>query len=242
MTVKKHYDEHLGNFYSWMIGDLEPKIQAFQDLLIEQDITPGGNKVALDLGAGNGIQSIALKNLGYEVIAIDFNRQLLDELRSNPLAEGIQVVEADLLSVSDYKHLQPELIVCCGDTITHLESQSQIATFIKDSVSVLADQGQLILTFRDYAEALNDSQRFIPVKSDETRILTCILEYHTDKVKVTDLLYELQGGQWHQRVSSYHKVRIANDEMVSLLEDAGMTLELQETFQRMQLLIGRKVR
>jgi hypothetical protein len=25
MTAKKHYDNHWGNFYSWMIGDLETK-------------------------------------------------------------------------------------------------------------------------------------------------------------------------------------------------------------------------
>jgi 2-polyprenyl-3-methyl-5-hydroxy-6-metoxy-1,4-benzoquinol methylase len=44
-------------------------------------VTP--ERSAIDLGAGYGIQSIALANLGFRVRAVDFNRQLLEELSVN---------------------------------------------------------------------------------------------------------------------------------------------------------------
>ena len=41
----------------------------------------------------------------------------------------------------------------------------------------LARHGHLILTFRNYSLALTGNQRFIPVKSDENRILTCVIDW-----------------------------------------------------------------
>jgi len=59
MTVKEHYYKHLANFYSWMVGDFDKKRADFQDFLENNRVYPGKTKVALDLGAGHGIQSIA---------------------------------------------------------------------------------------------------------------------------------------------------------------------------------------
>lgn len=214
VNVKKHYDTHLANFYSWMLGDLKPKIDEFQNFLKQNKISPGQSKNAIDLGAGNRIQSIALKNLGFNVTALDFNRQLLNELNVNPNATGIQTMELDITKVSELKQLNPDLITCCGDTITHLEDKKEIAKLIADSTKILTKNGHLILTFRDYSKALNDQQRFIPVKSSSKRILTCILEYSEEKVTVTDLLHEKVDTEWVQKVSSYKKVRIAPQEIV----------------------------
>lgn len=47
-----------------------------------------------------------------------------------------------------------------------------------------------LLSFRDYSVPLQDEKRFIPVRSDEGRILTCFLEYSEDSVLVHDILHE----------------------------------------------------
>ncbi len=240
MQVKEHYDKHLANFYSWMLGDFEPKSNEFKDFLLKNGIQPTDTNVALDLGAGNGIQSIALKEMGFVVTAIDFNNQLLDELESNSKGKGINIVQADIRSVLEFKELQPELIVCCGDTITHLKNKQQIEKLIRDSKNILSTNGNLILTFRDYSSELNDQQRFIPVKSSIDRILTCILEYGTEKVKVTDLLQEKINGKWIQKVSSYEKVRISPNEIVDMLKKNGMEIKFNEPINRMQTLIAKK--
>lgn len=240
MQVKDHYDNHLANFYSWMIGDLNPKIEEFKIFLSTNGVKANGNKAALDLGAGNGAQSIALKELGFEVTAVDFNGQLLNELRTNQRGKDIDIVEADIRGVSRFNEKRPELILCCGDTITHLENSEQIEKLLMDSVDILESNGRLIITFRDYSSELNDQQRFIPVKSSNDRILTCILEYTKEKVKVTDLLYEKIDGEWIQKVSSYEKVRISTNEVVSILETSGMEIKFNEPVNRFQTIIAEK--
>lgn len=240
MQVKEHYENHLANFYSWMLGDLESKSTDFKSFLAENGIEPNKTKVAIDLGAGNGVQSIALKELGFEVTAVDFNQQLLDELQSNKKGVGINVELSDIKNVLRFKDLKPELIICCGDTITHLESKEQIENIIEDAKDTLSANGDLVLSFRDYSGELNDSQRFIPVKSSADRILTCILEYGTEKLKVTDLLHEKINDEWTQKVSSYEKVRVSPQEVVGFLEKSGMEIKFNEPINRMQTIIAKK--
>ena len=75
---------------------------------------------------------------------------------------------------------------------------------------------------------MTGTNRFIPVKSDDTRILTCILEYPNDTyVTVTDLLYEkvdIQSHQWKQSVSSYSKIRISESSVKNILASCGFVV------------------
>ena len=136
--------------------------------------------------------------------------------------------------------MKPELIVCCGDTITHLENKADIEKLIEDCANILSEHGKLILSYRDYSTELNDQQRFIPVKSDQDRILTCILNYEPEKVKVTDLLYEKTENGWNQQVSSYRKVRITPKEIAEMIENNGMKITFNESINRMQTTIAEK--
>lgn len=240
MNVKEHYDKHLANFYSWMLGDLDSKINDFKDFLLKHEIKPTSTKTAIDLGAGNGVQSIALQELEFKVTALDFNQQLLNELKSNPRAGGIDTQLGDIRQILKFKALKPELIICAGDTITHLESKGELKQLLKDIQEVLVGKGILILTFRDYSTELDDQTRFIPVKSSDDKILTCILEYQIEKVKVTDLLYEKINDEWQQKVSSYEKLRIAPQEVMDLIQDKGMKVKFHEVIKRMQVIIAEK--
>lgn len=166
MSVKQHYDNHLGNFYSWMIGDFDLKQREQQCFLEKNAIIPITNKIAIDLGAGNGLQSVSLANLGFKVTAIDFNRQLLNELINHTQKLPVEVFDDDIINVKRFATISPELIICAGDTLTHLESKQHIHNLLNDCCEILQDGGKFILSFRDYSKPLEGIQRFIPVKSE----------------------------------------------------------------------------
>jgi len=239
MAAKEHYDNHLASFYEWMVGDFEAKQKEQQDFFERNGIKPLQNKIAIDLGSGHGLQSIALAKLDFAVKAVDFNGHLLDRLRFRGKGFQIEVFQNDLLSEENFNE-QAEVIVCMGDTLAHLESGDQIRLLLERCFKCLANNGKLILSYRDYNAELIDTQRFIPVRSDEDKILTCFLEYDEDKVKVTDLLYERVNGQWIQKVSSYFKVRITKCIIEELVTDAGFKIIKNELMNRMNYLIAEK--
>ena len=153
MTVKEHYDNHLGKFYSWMIGDFTDKQIDFQNFLIEQKLMPQSSITAIS--------------------------------------------------------------------------------------NTLTDEGKFILSFRDYSVDLTGDNRFIPVKSDDNKILTCILDYYADYIIVTDLLYEKTENTWIQKISSYKKVRVTTEIIVAMIEQAGMEIQLNRTINGMRTIIAR---
>lgn len=240
MTVKEHYDRHLGNFYSWMVGDFETKQKEFQEFLSAHGILPRSTKTALDLGAGHGIQSVVLSNIGFDVTAVDFNEQLLKELDFHTTGLRVNIIRDDIRAVARFRSLRPELIVCWGDTLTHLENKDDIKRFIQDAASVLEMGGKFLLSFRYYATALTGDSRFIPVKSDDSRILTCVLDYQEEFVMVTDQLYKKTESGWQQKVSSYRKVRIAPEAVIQILENNGLKVNFQETMRGTMMVLAEK--
>lgn len=224
VEVKEHYDKHLAEIYTWMQGDGKKLQEEFKELLKRDSIEASEVAVAVDLGCGNGVHSQVLGESGYKVVAVDFSRHLLKELKQRCRDLPVEAVEEDILNIAKLTHLKPELIVCMGDTLTHLESREDVMQLIDDCSSVLKDGGHLVLSFRDYTYELKDEARFIDVKSDEKRILTCFLEYSEKTVKVTDLLHEKEGKRWKQKLSTYRKIRITPETVSNIIMSTGMEI------------------
>lgn len=240
MKTKDHYDNHLGKVYSWMIGDYESRTNEQYSFFKSHDIFPKGKRGAVDLGCGNGIQSIALARLGFDVIAIDFNNTLLSELHDHKDEYSIKTLELDMMDFQEKVVNPVEIITCMGDTISHLSSVKDIHKIVRRMHSKLSALGKIVLSFRDYSTALYGETRFIPVKSDENRILTCFLEYHDGNVNVTDLLHEKENGKWVQKVSSYQKVRISEEQVKQILSSQGFSIDSCETINRLVYIVATK--
>ncbi len=238
MTVQNHYNSHLAHFYEWMSGDFEIKQREQQDFFERNRITPFQNKMAIDLGAGHGLQSISLAKLGFQVKAIDFNQYLLNSLQARGKKLGIEIFRRDLLDETNFNE-PAEVIVCMGDTVAHLESFEQLQRLFVQCKKSLLKNGKLVLSYRDYGTELVFDQRFIPVRADEDKILTCFLEYFEDKVRVTDLLHEKINGEWIQKVSSYFKIRITNQLIKQLLIETGFKIE-RKNINQMNYVIAEK--
>ena len=81
------------------------KRNEFQSFLEAKNIYSSSTKVAIDFGCGNGIQSIALANLGFDVTAIDFNKKLLSELEENKKKSSIKIIEDDIINVKNIRNI-----------------------------------------------------------------------------------------------------------------------------------------
>ena len=225
MNTKEHYDLHLYKYYSWIYGGFKNKIEENLKFFKEQKIEPRDSKIVIDLGAGSGFQSIPLAMLGFNVKAIDFSRKLLAELKENSRGFDIKIIESDIMNFDYYSGFNPELIVCMGDTLTHLEDLNQVKNLITNSASLLNHNGKLILNFRDLSIELKDENRFIPVKSNNEKIFTCFLEYFPGHIKVHDIVNEKANGKWEQKISSYNKIKISEKTIRSIITENNLEID-----------------
>ncbi|MGI5160277.1 class I SAM-dependent methyltransferase [Microbispora sp. CA-102843] len=247
-TVSRHYDQLLARHYTWMLGgDLTALVAEQTRLLRDLGVEPRGpGETAVDLGCGPGNQTLALAALGYgTVFAVDTSKALLDELASH--AEGnqaIRPVHADIRGVlpAIAEPASAAAIVCMGDTLTHLPRKADVTALLADCAAALAQDGRLVVTYRDLTRPLHGADRFVPVRSTPDQVLTCFLEYVDEEtVMVHDVLHRRSGATWTQQVGSYPKLRIGADWLAGQCAAAGLTLERDETGPRgMRLLAAVK--
>jgi len=224
-AVTEHYATHLGPVYAWMAGGVEAAIARGAKEIETLGLLPRLTGQAVDLGAGFGMHSIPLARRGFSVLAIDSCGELLQTLRQEAGDLPIRTVEGDLLAFGRHLDGLSEIVLCMGDTLTHLPDFATVNALFDSAARQLCAGGKLVLTFRDYSTPLRGEQRFIPVRSDAGRILTCVLEYEDQHVVVQDLLHEFDGTVWRQRVSSYRKLRIEPSMVIAALESLGFTVQ-----------------
>ncbi|MFA6053405.1 MAG: class I SAM-dependent methyltransferase [Methylobacter sp.] len=226
-TVSEHYKNHLAPVYLWMAGGFDAAISRGESEVDAICPNPSNGLTAVDLGAGFGMHAIPLARRGYSVLAIDTSSLLLEGLRDHAETLPVRTVEDDLLAFQKHLNTKANLILCMGDTLTHLSEPQSVERLFSLVAESLDSGGTFITTFRDYTSPLVGEGRFIPVRSDNDRILTCFLEYSTDYVTVHDVLHERNDSTWQLRVSGYRKLRLSPEWVSTMLQARGFTVRIE---------------
>ena len=234
-TAQAHYRDHLGPVYDWMLGDFGEACARAEAQLRAAGLGDGGGSLAVDLGCGSGAQSLPLARLGHRVLAIDGCALLLRRLEERAAGLPVLTVEDDLRRFRRHLEEPARAIVCMGDTLTHLPSRDDVRALLADAARALAPGGRVVLGFRDLTAL---AVRFVPVRSDDSRILTCVLEERGDHVAVHDLLHERRDGAWRLSVSSYEKVRLSPAAARADAEAAGLEVVSLEVAGGLVTLVG----
>jgi SAM-dependent methyltransferase len=239
--AEAHYVALLSTRYTWMLGGPEVCLTNARSLLDAAGILSSTSGVALDLGAGGGYHARALAERGFEVLAVDSSTALLAEL--SEVCKGLSVipVQGDLLDDSAYRHRAPfELILCVGDTLTHLDTRADVDQVIDKCASLLSPGGKLVLQFREQTADLPPEQSTFTTRSDRNCIMECVLHFQPERVWVTDIVHEWNGQQWHAIRSSYAKLRLTATEIIGRAHASGLKLLSDEPHARQRLLVFKR--
>jgi SAM-dependent methyltransferase len=239
-AVQAHYDAFLAGRYSWISGSAEEQVRKNRHFFSSHGIAPDDNPVAIDLGAGCGFQSVPLAGFGYSVTAVDFCGSLLDELQSHAGDLPVTTVRSDIRHYSSWSGLYPGLIVCMGDSLTHLDSLQEAGDLVRQCFAELNPGGRLVLSLRDYSSLPAGTVDCIPVRRDDNRIFLCSLRYQETSVTVEDILYSRTDSSWRRDAGTYTKIRIPPDYLSRIIRTAGFTLQFCEVRESIITIIGMK--
>jgi len=239
-SAQEHYEHHLGPIYSWMLGGMAAALENARAELRALGFHKRKPGLAMDLGAGPGVYSIPLAELGFSVVALDTCSVLLEELKCQPGGESVQAIHGDLTSFRSHHPEKVDLILCMTDTLTHLPTREAVEMLLQDVRAALKSDGIFVATFRDHVSApLEGAARFIPVHSDENRILTCFLEYGDETVTVHDIMHVRKGTGWTTEVSAYPKLRLDPAWVEGKMKHLGFDTVLESGNRGMVRIVGR---
>lgn len=221
-TIRDHYASHLAPIYLWMAGGFDNAMALGESDLSALGIEARTGMAVLDLGAGFGMHTIPLARAGCAITALDSSAILLNELRAHADGLPIRVIEGDLLNAASYVTEAPQLVLCMGDTVTHLQTEQEVEDLFTQVARIMAPGGLFVVTFRDYTSAACGDSRFIAVRSDANRIHTCFLEAQTSHMVVHDIVHERSDAAWRMKVSSYRKLRLSPQWASAALRRVGL--------------------
>ncbi|MBB4931721.1 SAM-dependent methyltransferase [Lipingzhangella halophila] len=231
MDVAAHYRDLLASHYSWMLGgDIEQVAAQDQQTLEKLGVSaPSASGVAVDLGCGPGPQTLALADMGFgTVVGVDTSQELLDELAHLARSRSaVRTRKGDLLDVLPDVAApgSVDVVVCMRDTLLHLPDLDAVDLLLTRAATALTTGGTLVLTYRDLTQQLAGTDRFLPVRSDDERIMLCALDYDSpETVTVNDLVYTRTTDGWQLHKSSYPKLRIAPGTLAKRVEAAGLVV------------------
>lgn len=237
-TTSDHYQNHLAPIYLWMAGGPEAALQEGRAEIEALALQLGPGSSVVDLGAGFGMHAIPLAQAGASVLAIDSSALLLASLDELSQGAPVRGVCDDLLAFPALLAEPPDAIFCMGDTITHLPDAAAVASLLEAASAALSRGGVFVVSLRDYSVPLLGDRRFIPVRSDDTRQLTCFLEYEETSVLVHDILHERTADGSAMRVSHYRKLRLAPDQLLARMEAAGFAVRRESGVRGMVRLVA----
>jgi glycine/sarcosine N-methyltransferase len=112
----------------------------------------------LDVGCATGDMSIELAKSGYDVIGIDLNSKMIDIAGGN-IKNPLDKIEFHVMNMLDIDKLGIfDLILCFGNTLPHLQSETEVNKFFAAANTCIHDNGAFIFQILNYDKILSEGK------------------------------------------------------------------------------------
>lgn len=121
-----------------------------QALLLDhfRPVAERGRATVLDLGCGTGRHSLALADLGLDVVAIDLSHTMLEELAAKCLTAAttsITPLHANLVELNGLRDASADHAICLFSTLGMVQGRENRRQFLRHASRILRPGGTLLL-------------------------------------------------------------------------------------------------
>ncbi len=206
--MSKFYTE-ISKYYDYIFPTANAKLGLIRELAGD---TP---KDILDVACGSGGYSKKLKNLGYNVTAIDLDNAMISQLKE---IDG--EIDARVLNMLDIDRLNKkfDLIFCIGNSMVHLNDNEEIQRFLEKCKNSLKPGGHLLIQIVNYDRILENDVKSLPTIENKEigLIFERYYEYLPEKHKIDfKTVLKVDGLNLENHVLLHP---ITSKELIGLLE------------------------
>ena len=184
----------------------------------------------LDCSCGIGTQAIGLARLGYRVQGTDISERSLERARLEAARRGVDISFA----VCDFRDLKSvegvfDVVISCDNAVPHLLSDDDLAQAFRAMRSKLRPGGLLLITVRDYDQALVDRPATAPPQIHPGPPRKVVVRLHdwdsADSLMYTVHFLVLTEGRagWTVAHHSSRYRAVGRATITRVAEDAGFT-------------------
>lgn len=206
----------------------------------------------LDASCGAGTQSVALAQLGFDVVAADPSPGMLK--KASELAANTDLKGTLEFQRSDFLHLQEviggtfDAVIAKGNSLPHLLTDEEIEFTLHSFFEFLRPGGLLVIGMRDFGPFMEDRPRFIPgftheLENGDEFITFEIWDWQDGPpVIATQNLFIVQG-QGKSYTTTKHRVSfrpLSTDEVKVVLLEAGFEEISDQPDRTERVIVARK--
>ncbi|MCT4566040.1 MAG: methyltransferase domain-containing protein [Maledivibacter sp.] len=143
-------------------------------------------KNILDLAAGTGNYSIALSKLGFNVVAVDLDEEMIRKIEAKNKEEKTSVKphKLDMKNIQGLEDYQFDGIICIGNSLVHLDNMGEIKRVLEEMYKLLNDNGVVILQIVNYDRVLKNNVKELPLIDRSEYGVRFIRKYDLEEGKI----------------------------------------------------------
>lgn len=164
MTTLDYYETYAKDFFSQTINvDMQNVYQPFLENL------PSGKQTILDIGCGSGRDSVFFANKGFEVVAIDGSKSLIDLAKQTDTRINWQCLRFDEIAKQSWQNQFTGIWACAS--LLHVPFDD-LPKILNDLLSCLRPTGILYASFKyGNSERKKDGRFFCDMNEERWQLI-----------------------------------------------------------------------
>jgi len=217
----EHFYDALADEYDGMT-QYASRLETQQQML--RHVLPA--KRAVDMGCGTGVHTVALARLGVAAAGIDISAEMLAHAIKHAAHYNAapHFQHGDFLSTPPDEFLPADLLLCLGNSLPHLEDETQLLRVLSHWRSLLAPDGRVLIQLLNYQRVLDARERIVNIRRTSESTVIRFYDFLDNALQFNILI--LREGE----VRMAHELR--STRLMPFTSDDIRTAALESGFER----------
>ncbi len=216
MLSNQEFFDELSLQYDSMIPfekAIEQKKKLFKNILKDN------HKTIADIGCGTGSDSLALAELGCDVISFDPSAQMLEKAKFNSKNRGIDLesYQFQVSQIPDDFNGIFDIVISIGNTFANIEKKL-FQSSIKKCYDLLKERGTLFIQVLNYKLFVKEKKRIVNITGSEKHFFIRFYDFYDDEIKFNILKFSKTNPKENNLITTSVYPYSAKDFNNSLLE------------------------